>query len=108
MRIAPCAGRRSAQAMLKIAYPPRYSGGSCELREPVVVVGGNTGTHKRALVCSIFKVQVHVSSPARAGMLMHGRWLNWVSVDHGRNEPSQFEGRDHCGNGQMTLCRRQV
>ncbi|WP_230281432.1 hypothetical protein [Croceicoccus sp. Ery15] len=94
--------------MLKLAYPPRYSGGLCELREPVIVVGGNTGTHERALVCSIFKVQVHVSSPAWAGMLLHGRWLNCVSVDHGRDEASQFEGRDHCDNGRITLSRQRV
>lgn len=70
---------------VEIAYSPSYSGGFCELREPVVVVRGNTGAHKRALVCGILKVQVHVSSPAWAGMLLHGRWLNYVSVDHGRD-----------------------
>lgn len=78
MRLAPCAGRRSAQAVLKIAYSPRYPGGFCELREPVIIVRGNIGAHQRALVCSIFAVQVHVSSPAWAGMLLHGRWVNCV------------------------------
>jgi hypothetical protein len=52
--MAPSTCRCGTQTVLKVAYSPRYSGGLCELREPFIVVGGNTGTHERALVCSIF------------------------------------------------------
>lgn len=71
--------------MLINAYPPRYSGGFFKLGESIVIVESITGPHQSALVGGILTVQVHVGSPAWAGMLMHDRWSYCVSIDHGRD-----------------------
>jgi hypothetical protein len=52
--------------MLEVADASGDTGGRDQPRKPVVVIRGQVGAHEGALVGGIFKVQVHVSSPARA------------------------------------------
>tara|TARA_B100001765_G_C19471226_1_gene324099 strand:+ start:90 stop:377 length:288 start_codon:yes stop_codon:yes gene_type:complete len=73
VRLAPGTGCRSAQSVLKVADATGNVGRRCQFGEAIIIVRGASSTHECPLMLGVLMVQVHVSSPAVAGMLVHGR-----------------------------------
>ncbi|MFW2448644.1 hypothetical protein IT881_08195 [Erythrobacter sp. A30-3] len=59
--------------MLKVADATGNVGRRCQFGEAIIIVRRASGTHECPLMLGVLMVQVHVSPPAVAGMLVHGR-----------------------------------
>ena len=73
MRLAPGTGCRSTQSVLKVADATGNVGRRCQFGEAIIIVRRASSTHECPLMLGVLMVQVRVSSPAVAGMLVHGR-----------------------------------
>src|SRR5690606_12271030 len=73
MGVAPGTGCGSAQPMLEVTDASSDAGSLRQFGQAIIIVCCAVGTHEGSLVLGILMVQIHVSSPALAGMLMHGR-----------------------------------
>lgn len=71
--LAPTACRGRTKLVLEVTDASGDPGCFDQTRGPVIIIGGHVGAHECVLVGRIFEVKIHVSSPAWAGMPMHGR-----------------------------------